>query len=70
MLLGFQDGPDTVCHGVDTLNTETQEVRKVVLDCMISLPSSNMGSYIVFPLRKLQILILTFHYYSFVSLNL
>lgn len=50
MLLGFQDGPDTVCHGVDTLNTETQEVRKVVLDCMISLPSSNMGSYIVFPL--------------------
>lgn len=22
----LQDGPDTVCHGVDALNTETQEV--------------------------------------------
>ncbi|KAM7278105.1 hypothetical protein ACFE04_005239 [Oxalis oulophora] len=25
-LLTSQDGPDTICHGVDTLNTETQEV--------------------------------------------
>ncbi|KAJ4824504.1 hypothetical protein Tsubulata_031584 [Turnera subulata] len=25
-LLTSQDGPDTVCHGVDALNTETQEV--------------------------------------------
>lgn len=24
-----QDGTDAVCHGVDALNTETQEVGKV-----------------------------------------
>lgn len=26
MSLGLQDGSDTICHGVDTLNTETGEV--------------------------------------------
>lgn len=29
-LLTSQDGPDTVCHGVDTLNTETQEVIRFI----------------------------------------
>lgn len=24
----LQDGADTICHGVDTLNTETQQVGK------------------------------------------
>lgn len=31
LILGLQDGSDTVCHGVDTLNTETQEVKAMVL---------------------------------------
>ncbi|XP_034706600.1 L-aspartate oxidase, chloroplastic isoform X2 [Vitis riparia] len=34
-LLTSQDGSDTVCHGVDTLNTETQEVE---LDTSIQQP--------------------------------
>ncbi|GFP99948.1 l-aspartate oxidase chloroplastic [Phtheirospermum japonicum] len=29
-LLTSQDSPDTVCHGVDTLNTETQEVVRFI----------------------------------------
>ncbi|XWS32765.1 hypothetical protein CRYUN_Cryun22dG0017800 [Craigia yunnanensis] len=29
-LLTSQDGPDTVCHGVDALNTETQEVVRFI----------------------------------------
>ncbi|XP_021666619.2 L-aspartate oxidase 2-a, chloroplastic isoform X2 [Hevea brasiliensis] len=29
-LLTSQDGPDTVCHGVDTMNTETQEVIRFI----------------------------------------
>ncbi|CAN1195913.1 L-aspartate oxidase 2-a, chloroplastic [Linum perenne] len=29
-LLTLQDGPDTVCHGIDTLNTETQEVVRFI----------------------------------------
>ncbi|XP_031265265.1 L-aspartate oxidase, chloroplastic [Pistacia vera] len=29
-LLTSQDGPNTVCHGVDTLNTETQEVIRFI----------------------------------------
>lgn len=29
-LLTFQDGSDTVCHGVDCLNTETQEVVRFI----------------------------------------
>ncbi|KAM7509126.1 hypothetical protein LguiA_019579 [Lonicera macranthoides] len=29
-LLTSQDGPDTVCHGVDILNTETQEVVRFI----------------------------------------
>lgn len=31
----LQDGSDTICHGVDTLNTETLEVRYLV--CSYSL---------------------------------
>lgn len=30
-IIGLQDGSDTICHGVDTLNTETQEVMKVIM---------------------------------------
>ncbi|EEF44866.1 L-aspartate oxidase, chloroplastic [Ricinus communis] len=29
-LLTSQDGPDTVCHGVDTINTETEEVVRFI----------------------------------------
>lgn len=30
-MLALQDMSDTVCHGVDTLNSETQEVTTFVL---------------------------------------
>lgn len=33
--LDLQDGSDTICLGVDTLNTETQEVRRLFLIHMI-----------------------------------
>lgn len=33
----LQDGPDTVCHGVDILNTETQEVTTSICFLFFSL---------------------------------
>lgn len=41
-LLTSQDGPDTVCHGVDTLNTETQEVVRFISK-VILLASGGAG---------------------------
>lgn len=41
-LLTSQDGSDTVCHGVDTLNTETQEVVRFIAK-VILLASGGAG---------------------------